>query len=138
MGIHAPDYGGEKVDIWREMANLYGEESKSVVVGSSVHNQRIECHNRSVNKQVIQVFKQQFYELENQGILDPSNSTDLYCLHFIFLPRLNRSISEFIAAHNNHALSTEENLSALQLFLSTSSDHASLSRDTRACTRNEC
>ena len=110
------DYGGENVDIWRDMVNTYGEESRSVVVGSSVHNQRIERHNRAVNEQVISVFKLQFYELESQGILDPSNSTDLYCLHFIFLPRLNRSISEFIAAHNHHVVSTEENRSPLQLF----------------------
>jgi hypothetical protein len=98
------------------MVNTYGEESRSVVVGSSVHNQRIERHNRAVNEQVISAFKLQFYELESQGILDPSNSTDLYCLHFIFLPRLNRSISEFIAAHNHHVVSTEENRSPLQLF----------------------
>ena len=32
------------------------------------------------------------------------------------MPRLNRSISEFIAAHNHHVVSTEENRSPLQLF----------------------
>lgn len=110
------DYGGENVDIWKEMVDTLGEESCSVVVGSSVHNQRIERHNRSVNEQVISSFKNQFYELESEGILDPANNTDLYCLHYIFLPRLNRSITEFMAAHNNHPLSTEANHSPLQLF----------------------
>ena len=110
------DYGGKNVQIWRDMVNTHGEESRSVVVGSSVHNQRIERHNRAVNKQVISVFKQQFYELESQGILDPLNSTDLYCLHYTFLPRLNKSISEFMVAHNNHVLSTKDSHTPLQLF----------------------
>ena len=110
------DYGGENVEIWRNMIEVYGENYRSVVVGSSVHNQRIERHNRAANEQIIHVFKQQFYNLEHQGLLDPANSTDLYCLHYIFLPRLNRTLSEFIAAHNNHKVSTEENRSPLQMF----------------------
>lgn len=110
------DYGGENVQIWRNMVDVHGSSSQSVIVGSSVHNQRIERHNRTVNEQVINVFKQKFYNLENQGLLDPSNSTDLYCLHYIFLPRLNKALLEFIAAHNNHNISTEENCSPVQLF----------------------
>lgn len=110
------DYGGENVNIWRNMIDVHGETSHSVIVGSSVHNQRIERHNRAVNEQVINVFKQQFYNLEQQGILDPSNDTDLYCLHYVYTPRLNRTLAEFIAAHNNHKVSTEENLSPLQMF----------------------
>ena len=57
-----------------------------------------------------------FYSLERQGLLDPSNCTDLFCLHYVFLPRLNKSLSQFIAAHNNHTVSTEENKSPLQMF----------------------
>ena len=110
------DYGGENVDIWRNIIDVHGKTSHPVAVGSSEHNQRIERHNRAVNEQVINVFKQQFYHLEHQGILDPSNDTDLYCLHYIYTPRLNRSLSKFIAAHNNHKISTEENLSPLQMF----------------------
>ena len=32
------DYGGENVDIWRNMIDVHGETSHPVVVGSSVHN----------------------------------------------------------------------------------------------------
>ncbi len=54
--------------------------------------------------------------MERNGLLDPSNCTDLFCLHYVFLPRLNKALHQFIAAHNNHAVSTEENKSPLQIF----------------------
>ena len=110
------DHGGENVDIWLDMVNAWGENARSVVVGSSVHNQRIERHNRVVNEQELIGFKQEFYELESQGLLDPLNDTDLFCLHYVYLPRINKRLSEFINAHNNHAVSTEGNNSPAQLF----------------------
>ena len=110
------DHGGENVEIWMYMVETHGEDSRPVIVGSSVHNQRIERHNRAVNEQLISTFKLVFYNLERDGLLNPSNCTDLFCLHYVFLPRLNRSLNQFIAAHNNHAISTEENKSPLQIF----------------------
>ena len=87
----------------------------AVVVGSSVHNRRIERHNRAVNEQVFSGFKEEFYDLEREGILDPLNETDMFCLQYIYLPRINRRLTEFTDAHNNHGVSTERNNSA-QLF----------------------
>lgn len=111
------DYGGENIDIWNYMvATASSTETRPVIVGSSVHNQRIERHNRSVNEQEISVFKQEFYELENEGILDPENDTDVFCLHYVYLPRMNQSLTEFINAHNNHAISSARNVSPAQLF----------------------
>ncbi|XP_020914989.1 uncharacterized protein LOC110252499 [Exaiptasia diaphana] len=111
------DHGGENVDIWNYMVSTAcSTDTRPVIVGSSVHNQRIERHNRSVNEQEICNFRQLFYELENEGILDPDNDTDLFCLHYVFLPRINRSLSEFIDAHNNHAISTSRNITPAQLF----------------------
>ncbi|CAB3996278.1 uncharacterized protein LOC110252499 [Paramuricea clavata] len=110
------DHGGENVEIWRYMVETHGEDSHPAIVGSSVHNQRIERDNRAVNEQLVSTFKMTFYSLERQGLLDPSNCTDLFCLHYVFLPRLNKSLSQFIAAHNNHTVSTEENKSPLQMF----------------------
>ena len=79
----------------------------SVIVGSSVHNQRIERHNRSVNEHELSVFKSEFYDLEREGVLDPLNETDLFCLHDVYLPRLNKNLAEFVSAHNNHNISSE-------------------------------
>ena len=102
------DYSGENVEVSRHMVSVYGEDCKSVIAGSSVHNQRIERHNRIVNEQVIAQFKSMFYQLECESVLDPSNDIDLFCLHHVFLPILNKSLGEFVAAHNNHKISTEE------------------------------
>ena len=112
------DYGGENVGMWRNMVSIHGEDSRCVIAGSSVHNQRIERHNRAVNEQVIAQFKGMFYQLEFEGALDRSNKIDLFCLHHVFLPLLNKSLSEFVAAHNHHKLSTEENKTPVQIFLS--------------------
>ncbi|KAJ7382968.1 hypothetical protein OS493_031745 [Desmophyllum pertusum] len=110
------DHGGENVDVWRDMVSAWGEEAKCIIVGSSVHNQRIERHNRAANEQELSVFKSEFYDLEREGILDPLNDTDLFCLHYVYLPRLNRNLAEFVSAHNNHKVSTEENNTPAQLF----------------------
>lgn len=40
----------------------------------------------------------------------------MFCLHYAYLPRINRRISEFTDAHNNHPVSTEGNNSPAQLF----------------------
>lgn len=110
------DYGGENVEVWRAMVAEWGEDSGSVVVGGSVHNQRIERHNLSVNENVIERYKHMFYQMEAEGILNPDNSTDIFCLHYVLLPRINRSLMEFIAAHNNHPVSTEGNKTPSQMF----------------------
>lgn len=106
------DHGGENVDIWRDMISALGEEAKPVLVGKSVHNQRIERHNRALNEQVMSVFKREFYQLESEGILDVNNDTDI----FVYLPLINQAVSEFVAAHNCHKVSTEGNKTPEQLF----------------------
>ena len=91
-------------------------KARSVIVGSSVHNQRVERHNRAANEQELSVFREEFYQLESEGLLNPLNETDLFCLHYVYLPRINKSVSEFITAHNNHSVSTENNNTPAQMF----------------------
>lgn len=110
------DLGGENVDIWRDMVATRGEAIKPVLVGKSVHNQRIERHNRALNEQVLSTFRGEFYQLESEGVLDINNDTDIFCLHCVYIPRVNKTISEFVAAHNNHRISTENNRTPEQLF----------------------
>lgn len=87
-----------------------------IITGSSTHNQRIERLWRDVHRCVVSVYSEIFYSLESEGLLDPLNEVDLYCLHYIFLPRLNKSLSEFYESWNQHNLSSEGNLSPCQLF----------------------
>ena len=57
-----------------------------------------------------------FCELAEEGHLDVLNEVDMFCLHTVFLPRINKSLSEFAASWNNHAISTEGMQTPLQLF----------------------
>lgn len=104
------------MDIWRDMTTFWGESNIPVLVGKSVHNQRIERHNCALNEQLLSTFRQQFYELESQGALDDNNDTDIFCLHCVYLPRINKALDEFVAAHNSHRISTENNRTPKQLF----------------------
>ena len=61
--------------------------------------------------------------MEENGILDPVNEADLFCLHYVFIPRINRSLQAFSRAWQHHPLSTEGNLSPLQLYTRYSVDN---------------
>ena len=109
------DQGGENVLVWRHMNSHWGSERKSVIVGSSVHNQRVERFNRDLNVNIAQVFSPRLQELEDIGLLDINNETDMFCLHYALIPRVKRTVREFSHAHNNHTIRTEGNLTPLQL-----------------------
>ena len=55
--------------------------------------------------------------MENEGLLDLSNDTDLFCLHYVFLPRINRALEEFRLGWNHHGVSTERNQSPYQKWI---------------------
>ena len=66
---------------------------------------------------VASVFADIFRDLERCGMLDPLNETDLYCQHYVFLPRINKCLKEFKESWNHHPLSSEGSRSPYQLFL---------------------
>ncbi|XP_070184997.1 uncharacterized protein [Littorina saxatilis] len=109
------DYGGENVKVWAAMEN-HRQQERSVIVGSSVHNSRVERMHLDVKIQVVETFKSVFLDMEEKGILCRDNDVDLFCLHYVFLPKINRALQEFRAGHNNHSLRTEHNQTPLQLF----------------------
>ena len=55
--------------------------------------------------------------MENNYILDVDDEVHMFCLNYIFLPRINTSLKMFAAAWNNHPLSSEGNLSPNQLWI---------------------
>ncbi len=87
-----------------------------VLVGSSVHNSRIERLWRDTFRCVLSVFYQLFYHLEGCGKLDPLSVLDLFCVHFVFLPRITNALDMFEAGWNNHAITTEKCKTPIQLF----------------------
>lgn len=108
------DHGGENVDVWRHMLSIHQVPS-CVVTGNSVHNERIERMWRDVTRNISSSFIATFFELEAEQVLNPDNEVDIFCLHVVFLPRINKNLAEFQGSWNNHSLSTEGNMSPLQL-----------------------
>lgn len=104
------------MDVARNMLNRYGPASNPVLTGQSVHNQRIERLWRDVHNYVSIVYKNVFYYLESAGLLDPNNEIDLYALHYVFMPRLNKSLEIFVMQWNNHALSSEHGHTPFQVW----------------------
>ncbi|KAK3736979.1 hypothetical protein QZH41_004685 [Actinostola sp. cb2023] len=58
-----------------------------------------------------------FLSMDAQGLLDPDNDSHLYCLHMVFLPRINDMLQTFVASWNNHKVRTAGNKTPLQLFI---------------------
>ena len=54
--------------------------------------------------------------MEDESILDISDDVHLFILHHFYVPRINRSLEEFIQQTNNHPVSTENNQSPLQMW----------------------
>ena len=81
-------------------------------------NVRIERLWRDTFRCVLSVFHQLFYFLEDREKLDPTSEQDLFCLHFVYLPRINKALEDFKNGWNNHALTTECCRTPLQLFTS--------------------
>lgn len=46
--------------------------------------------------------------MEDEGILDVLNDVHLYSLHHVFIPRINKSLQEFVQQMNNHPVSSEK------------------------------
>ena len=52
--------------------------------------------------------------MESHQFLDPFNEVHIYALHYAYLPKIRRSVEEFILQWNNHPLSSENNKTPYQ------------------------
>ena len=109
------DHGLENVGVARYMLENGRAGTTSMITGSSVHNCRVERTHRDVYAAVLGFFAKTFGELEEAELLDVLNEVHLCALHFIYLPRINRALQEFRHQWMHHGLSTERNMSPIQL-----------------------
>jgi len=86
-----------------------------MLVGSSVHNQRIERLWQDMHRCVTLLYYRLFYYLEHLGLLNPLSDVHLSALHYVYLKRINRSLSIFKEGWNHHRIRTE-GYSPYQLF----------------------
>ena len=112
------DQGCENILVAQHMLRHRGSERRSVLVGSSVHNQRIERLWRDMHRCVTVTFYRLFYYLEYHDLLNPIDDVHIFALQYIFLPRINKSLLEFKEAWNSHKVRTEQGLTPSQLFTS--------------------
>lgn len=110
------DLGRENVLVAQHMIECRGPDRQSMIVGSSVHNQKIEHLWKDVHSCVTRLYYRLFYFLEDQGLLSPLNEHHIYALHYVFVPRINRALGHFTHGWNHHPIRTVHSKSPHQLY----------------------
>lgn len=108
--------GGENIRVAQFMLEHGGPDTRSVIVGRSVHNQRIERLWRDLYSSCICLFYN-FNFLEDLGLLDPNSEIDIYVVHLTFLPSIQKQLDIFQSGWASHPLRTERNRTPLQLWI---------------------
>ena len=76
----------------------------------------MQCVWRALWKSVTSSYHRSLRCLEEDGLLDPSDSRHLFAAHYVFLPRLQDHLDSFAREWDDHALRTEKNLTPNQLW----------------------
>lgn len=69
-----------------------------------------------VNQRVNSVFRESFFALEENRLLNPLEEMDMFSLHYVYLRVINEALREFVLQYNHHPLRTANNQSPLQLW----------------------
>ena len=93
------DERDEKALIWKSMIEEKGD--MSVEMSSKLDRvQWITIIKNDMNSNIFNPLIETFTQLEEEQSLDVSNETDLFCLHLVYLPRINKLLHEFALGYN--------------------------------------
>lgn len=127
------DKGGENYDIARYMVETKGMNRGSILTGKSTHNQRIERQWRDMSKEVIFKYREMFFELDEICLRDYNTSVTeelpLFCLHFLFLRRINADLQRYMDRWNIHRIRTENNKCPARLLVENAHNSAAIEVD---------
>ena len=77
---------------------------------------RVERLWRDVWNSVTSKYYNALHSLEEEGFIDLSNAIHLFCVQYVFVPRLRSDLQHFTDSWNNHPISTEANLTPQQMW----------------------
>ena len=100
------DHDVENVEVARFMVENRGDSQSSFIAGRSVHSVRMEELWREMNRVVIAFYKDIFHFLEDPFLLDSKYELDLFAIHYIYQPRINASLEQFVEQWNFHGIRT--------------------------------
>ena len=67
---------------------------------------------------VLQMYSSLFQHMEDVGLLDPTDESHLFCLQYVYIPRINRHLGEWKQGWLLHPMSSEHNNTPYQLWTS--------------------
>ena len=111
------EQGMENIGVARLMIDKFSPENVPHLTSLLVHNQRIERLWRDVATYIVQHYRDLFKFMESISILDPLNECELFALHLVYQPRLDKPLKDFISFWNNHKLRTERALTPVQIWM---------------------
>ena len=94
------DHGGENERVAEFMLTHpdRGPGRESIITGRSVQNTRVERFFRDLFQGCTGMYYSLFYSMEDEKILNPCNDIHLFCIHYVFLPRINHSLRVYFNA----------------------------------------
>jgi len=93
----------EKALIWQYMIEKYGEQCVNLC--DKLERVRwITIIRNELNMTIFNPIVETFEELEIEGSLDINNPTDVFCLHYVYLPRINKLLHDFLISYNASAI----------------------------------